>query len=451
MLDTADEQTMVATPVDRAVRRPVSPVPLSLVPSSRLERGIAGVAVFFLTYNMPTTWLVKPTYGTIGTNAAAPTQLALLLAGLAIFALLTLRLDVGPFVDIARQEPLLPAFVGLIVASTLWSTQPDAAFRDGITIAGITVVGYWLVVRFPLRQIVGITAAAFAVGTVFQLTVISFAPAYGAMEDGWVGVFKNRNIFGRHLSLALLVFLIAARFHRRFRMALYGGSAVVVFMLLHANSKTSLVVSLVTPVMGMVFTAFRARRTLYGAVAITIVTMMVGAGFLVSNNLDTITEALDRQPNLSGRTEIWRWALPSVGERPLFGFGWHGFFTTDWAGPAHTVYTRLGLTAHAHNALLQYALTVGVVGAAIAVALYLRLIVRAARVVRHYQGSVGLFPLLYASYAVLNSVTEYGVIAPDSHFLLFVVAVAAAGPGRRDALTLNRSFVPFRPEVSSAL
>lgn len=421
--------------------RPVRPDAIRVVPSNRIERVVATTVIFFLAHNMPQIWMVKP-FGQEQSGDSALTQLALLLAGTLFFAFASLQFSLGPFLQLLRQEPALPAFIVLLMASAAWSPVPVETLRQGVLLFGIMFVGYWLVVRFPLHEILGMAAVAFGVGALMQMFVIKFLPAYGALGDGWVGVFKNRNVFGRHLTLAILTTFIAARVHRRHRMVLYASALAMVFMLLNANSKTSLVGAIGTTVMTAVFVLFRARRTLYGAVVIVVSTVTVGVIVFALGNLEVITSRLNRDVSLTGRTQIWETMIPEIMKRPVWGYGWNGFFTNDWYGPARPIYLLgLGQVAHAHNALLQYAANLGLVGAGLALLITLRLIVRGARIVRYYDGAAGLFPLVFGGYVLITSITEYGVVATDSHFLLFVVAVAASTPGRRDALGRSGAIV----------
>ncbi len=220
-------------------------------------------------------------------------------------------------------------------------------------------------------------------------------------------------------------------------------------MLLNANSKTSLIGAIGTTVMTVVFVAFRARRTLYGAVAITMTSAVVATAALAVGNLGRVTTQFSRDASLTGRTEIWAAMVPEIMKRPVWGYGWNGFFTNDWRGPARPVYLLgLGQVAHAHNALLQYAANLGLVGAGLALLITLRLMIRGARIVRFYRGASGLFPLVFSGYLLITSITEFGVVAPDAHFLMFVVAVAAATPGRRGALAASGA---MRPSSLSAV
>jgi len=424
--------TAVSTRGQLAGARPTAHL-LSSIPTTRVERLAACTGMLILAYGPPTEWLSAPGPDYTGASGTATTTF-LVVAAVGLFGLASTRFAIGPFLDQLRGEIFLPLFCALAVASTFWSTVPGITLRLTATMLAVTFVGYWLAVRFPLSQIIGLAAVTLSLGTVLQLAVIKVAPQYAAVGSEWVGFAKNRNVFGRSVSLAILVLFLASRIYQRYRVAIWVVLAMNVVMLVKADSKTSLVASAAIPAMYVTFSVFRARRTLYGAVAIVMGGALVGLITTATSNIGAISTALDRSPDLSSRTPIWDAVIPEIWKTPVFGHGWAGFFTDDVAGPARFVYARVGLIPHAHDALLNIALDLGLVGAALVLGFYLRLIVRGARVARYYRGPVGMFPLMYAGYVLLVSVTEFGVITNDLHYVLFVVAIASAVPGRRDEL-----------------
>ena len=77
-------------------------------------------------------------------------------------------------------------------------------------------------------------------------------------------------------------------------------------------------------------------------------------------------------------------------------------------------------------------MTLGIIGATLAAALMLRFIIRSTRANRFRPGTLGVWPLSFASFAMLSSVTEFGVITRDIQFLLLVVLITIVTDERRD-------------------
>ena len=69
--------------------------------------------------------------------------------------------------------------------------------------------------------------------------------------------------------------------------------------------------------------------------------------------------AAEADLTLSGRTELWGWLLPRVGERPIGGWGW----LSVWEEPdlRQQIVERFDVPfATAHNGLLEVALGAGI-------------------------------------------------------------------------------------------
>jgi O-antigen ligase len=406
-------------------------------PARKLEVLVGAAIAFLLTYNLPQFWTLLPPKeeGAVSAVVApdAGGQMAAVLLLTAGFALASMSFDLEPILDLIRREPLLPMLMGLMVLSTLWSVDPTRTLRSSISMVAVTLVGYWLAARFTFASLMKVLSFAFALGTFVQYAFVFGAPTYGdGGERGWDGTFLDRNSLARSAVLGLVVFLLAARVLRRYRMLLYAFAIASMGLVLGATSKTALVGGISMPLAMLLYWGFRARRTLYGAVAIVIGGVATAAGLVVWSNIPYIAERLDRDVTFSGRDEIWKVVLDAIDVRPWFGFGWDAFWQ-GWQSPARMVWLYLDFeAAHAHNTLLDVALQIGVVGAAVLVALMVRLIVRGARVVRFVPGVAGLFPITFATMVVQYSVTEISVGKRDIYSLLLVVAVCWASFARRD-------------------
>lgn len=394
------------------------------------ERAVVIVVMLLLAFDVPQVWFTAARPGMNGV-AGTENQMAIVLVLAGLFAIANAGCDPTRFFAVASTEPLLPMLLVLGALSTFWSAEPSTSLHSSLGLASVALFGYWLVLRFSLTQVIACAAWCFAIATPLHAAMIKLVPEYGSSATGWTGLLKNRNTFGATASCAVIVLVFAARLFPRQRALAWTFAAANFAFVLGTTSKTALVAAVAGPTMMIVFTALRARRTLYAAVVISIVggaaiVLAVGA-----QQLPALTEVLNRQSNLSGRTDIWGDVVREITRRPWFGFGLDGFWT-DPSGVARGMYLRYATELpHAHNAVLEHALDLGVIGAALVVLIHVRLIVRGARIVRRYSGASGLFPIVFAGWCVLTSITEPGVIARGLPFLLLVVSVGFAGRGRR--------------------
>jgi O-antigen ligase len=99
---------------------------------------------------------------------------------------------------------------------------------------------------------------------------------------------------------------------------------------------------------------------------------LLTVGSVFSERLAAIVKLLPLDTTFTGRTAIWEFAISSLGLHPWLGYGFAAFWGTDsiqnlipddqieWASTA----------AHSHNGYLDNALTVGIPGLALIVAIF---------------------------------------------------------------------------------
>jgi exopolysaccharide production protein ExoQ len=411
---------------------------LHTIAASRTERIIAILVVFTYAAQFPTQWFLNDDNPAIIKVFPGYYELIFRVILLAI-AWSAAGWSASSLVTAMRLEPLIPLLMTWVVATSLWSSNTAETFRHSGYLLITVAFGYWLAIRFSLTDIIGLAAVGFIGVILLEVAFIISLPRYGDSASGWTGTLTNKNTFGRMMSLAVLILVIAARTQRRHRFVLWCFAVTAVVLTIGSNSKTGLIAVLGMLGMTAVFAAFRARRTLYGAIAVSIT---VGAALITwvgLGNRAEIASALGKDPHLSGRTQLWIALFKEIGRRPLQGFGYHGYWT-GYGGPSTNLIKFLGwIPGHAHNAFFQAMLEIGIVGFALVLALTIRLIVRSARVVRWYRGTIGLFPLLFASLTLLISITEFGIIRSDAMFLFLVPACIGAARGRKDVLTFERA------------
>jgi exopolysaccharide production protein ExoQ len=412
------------------------------------ERLLAITTLFLLAYSLPSSWFTPD-------NTDVPRgDTTVIVVFTALFALAVTRL-VGSWRHVARavkREPLLLAFMFVLVASTVWSTTPDVTFRRSVALVLTAFFGYYLVVRFPLAEIIRLATFALMVGTVINFVFVFAIRKYGitqvtteaATSGDWSGVFPHKNALGRASLLAALLFVFAARTFPRRRLLYWTFCLLNVVLIVGAQSQTALVSFCLLMVLMVLFTGLRAHATLYGGVAFGLIgTALMGAGF-VATELGPISESLGKDPTLTGRTQLWSDVLHEIARKPILGFGWSGFWTGAADGPARYVLERnLWHPPDAHNAVLELLVNVGIVGASLFILVFLRGMFRSIGQVRRTPNILGLFPLAFFSLVLLQSVTEKGVIGRDLSWTMFVVAVVLAGRDRADPEVMRQPTETF--------
>jgi exopolysaccharide production protein ExoQ len=410
---------------------------------NRVDWILYSALIFILTYDFPPVWTSIRLNLKDGSELQNPVSyhifVVLILTAALIYALASIGFDISIYAAYLRKEPLLLIFLLWIASSALWSADPFATTKASFDLIVMALLAVVLVSRFSVAYIVAFGAVASAVATVLHGVFIFFLPIYGVAGDDWKGVTAHKNALGHYSLYACVFFVFCARFFPRFRTINYFFLIGNVVLVLGTGSKTSLVGLVALPVMLMLFKAFRSRKTLYGAIAVAFSAGALTTLVVVGNNIAPIAVALGKDPNLSGRTQLWKASVELVRQRPILGNGFERTFD-GWLSPGRYVWQQVGFQLpNAHNAAIQAALDLGLVGAVLLIALLARVIIRSARVLRYLPGSIAMFPLVFAGETLIFGITEAGIINRNIDFLLFSIIVLESTTGRRDALRPSSS------------
>ncbi len=399
-----------------------------------LERALIVGLIFINMFGTPASWF------TVNTGSASgPTQDFLLSYGsLAAILLLSLTL-VGSgdaLVRILSAEPLMTFFFFVIGLSPIWSSQFGESVNAVVNLYAMIGLAIILLVRYRPTEMFQLLAIAFAIGIVMSLFWVFFMGSLGRQANGhWDGLGTQKNALGNHGLIAVMVFIIAARTFRRLRVPFYVLTGIALLLLVGSQSKTSLGAGLITAASFVVFLIYRARKTLVGAVTIALLTGAAVTVAFVTANLEAVTGAFGKDPSFTGRTDLWAEVIRAIQREPWLGFGFDGYF----GGPlseSHliTAFPRFDWGPnHAHNALLESALHVGIPMTIVYLAFNIRGIVRATDHVRWVRGPIGLFPLVYLTMMGITSITESGIFNQRFGVTLFVLAIVMAKVGVDEA------------------
>lgn len=392
------------------------------------ERILTSTTIFVLVYGLPNRWMVAARADILGDGSNPLLTLAIF--GLIGLALLRVAGSFDLLIAASKRDLLLLAFVGITLASTFWSEDPNLTARKSLEFALVTAFALYLVLRYELREIIVLAAVAHLVGGALNLSWVFAFPHVGIATSppGWSGIFLHKNALGLQSPWNILLMLTAASAAPRHRFLFRAGAVLQLVLMVGSQSKTALVASSFAAVLLPVFHALRTRRTLPGAV----LTGFFGSGLLTAAvataNLGRITEALGKDLTFTGRIPLWESLIPAALQRPALGYGFEAFFNGPFS-PAHETWIEIGgwTAPHAHNAALEIVLELGVFALAVYLALFTRAVFRAVRHLRAVPGLVGLFPLAVVTLAFLMSISEAGVTKSPGTWLYFAVAVIAAG------------------------
>jgi exopolysaccharide production protein ExoQ len=326
------------------------------------------------------------------------------------------------FIRIASRQPWVLAFVAWGLLTVLWSEDPMLSLRRTLGLACTVALGFFLGMRFELKELMRIMAWALAIAVVASLAAIVLIPSFAIQYNlgGAVrGVFVQKNTMARVIGVAVMVFTFLLLESRRHRLLYLVPLFLSVALIVLSKSVTAIIVTFLA-ISLLAFLKLRLRPTQSVALVAFVSLLGLGATLFVVGNTDSIFAFMGKDASLTGRTDLWRESTAAVLRRPLLGAGWDVF----WMGAdADAIRSAVHWqTPHSHNAFLDLALNTGLIGLAIFLASLFDCLRRALRYSREPDRPFNLWPLLYYSYIFFYMFTETTTV--DRHSLFNVLYCA---------------------------
>jgi O-antigen ligase len=280
------------------------------------------------------------------------------------------------FLRLVLQQRLAPSLlfaapmVLLVLASATWAIEPRIVLYHASVFTLLVLAAYVLAEHLSPRRfltILAITVAAQMLGSLLLYATVPTLVAHPRWGGGWItedelaGMFGHKNEAGNMMAVLLVLTVHGAFLGWRPAMRwVIGGLAVLTLLL--TNSATGVI----SAAMGVAFVAIVRyckgweNALVYGAAPLLVLFVSV----YPFTGLTGGVALLGRDPNLTGRIDIWSSAFEFISERPLLGYGYYGFFSTDPFSPAWRLWERSEwfLTPHFHNSVVEIMMSIGLLG-----------------------------------------------------------------------------------------
>jgi O-antigen ligase len=193
----------------------------------------------------------------------------------------------------------------------------------------------------------------------------------------WRGLFDHKNIAGAMMVIFTLIGLFVMQTAPRLGWALAGLAG---FFLFFTGSKTSMGLGPFVVLVGLTCARIgslwlRALLAL-GPLAILI---LATVGSVLSRPIDAIVQSVSPGQTFTGRTEIWKFALDRLWNRPLTGYGFEGFWRSDYVMYAEIGEGETGIAqgmVHGHSGYVDLAIGLGIPGLILALTVLILLPLR---------------------------------------------------------------------------
>jgi exopolysaccharide production protein ExoQ len=331
---------------------------------------------------------------------------------------------------LSRQQPTrvgraLPfAIAAFLLTSAFWSADPRLAITQGILYFFIVLGFIALVELWDADALICLVAKVIAVCAVLSL-ISSTHKAYGDFN----GIFSQKNVLGQVMAAGVLAALHGWRTRRSpIYLMIVVLCATVAFLSQTTTSLLVIALFVAIDILGRLCLRGGGLRAL-GVVG-AIIAAAVVIFFLLNEAM--FLEMLGKDPTLTGRREFWPYVIDYIYQRPLFGWGYLGFWTpanpaatsiTETIGREHEVWLTL---ANAHNTLLEMLLEIGVVGTTFFVALMTRYAIVAMRCLNGPAKQLGLSTLMMMSGLTILCISEVVLLPAQAIFtgLFFMLGMA---------------------------
>jgi exopolysaccharide production protein ExoQ len=338
---------------------------------------------------------------------------------------LVIRRSARRFSGIGLLGLLILAFLGLCLASALWSFSPWTTTKRLVILLFCVLGAVGVAKQFSARDLclltLIVTTAYVAIGLGAELALGTFHPL--SPEYRFAGTMHPSGQ-GDHCACMCLAAILLCSSVKRGRYLLIALAMMGGGLLILTGARTpciSLLVALLA-----VFSLRLSIRTQVGlgfAVAWSICAIVLAAHLFGGDEKGMTLLALGRPDHvgtLTGRTELWEELLWYIEKRPALGYGYCAFWTPDHIQEISS--TLFWGVSSAHSIYLKTVLDVGLVGIALFLVTALVATLRAATLARA-TGDVGYgFVFSMLVFGTVNGVTEAGFAAVS-----FLTWVAACG------------------------
>ncbi|GAA4379556.1 hypothetical protein GCM10023146_38870 [Nocardioides caricicola] len=270
-----------------------------------------------------------------------------------------------------RPDLLVVAFAGLALASTVWTVAPAQTSLGATNTAACAIV--FLTVRAVVRRPRDLRVLSISIvgGCLYGLAQLWFQnPLLRAVRlrydveaarVGVEGLNYNALAYAFATGAAVLVLLWAAVGPSRRKVAALTGAAVAIafYVGILLNGTRGAVIAIVLLPIWLVVSHFRPRVAFHGLVGLAVVANIVVFLGIADGALRNDAVASARETgDLNGRLLVWPVARDAIWEQPLLGRGVDSLMTMS-VNPVKTA---------AHNAWLDTAVGLGLVGLALFIA-----------------------------------------------------------------------------------
>ena len=367
------------------------------------------------------------------------------LLGLAILALgmfFLLRLKDKSLSSFTYRHSSWLLLLGFIVLSVFWSVEPGVSVRRILAMFILFISALILLYEFPPEKALTFVARAVGVAALVGIAyaVISPRDAFiqgdGQRAGAFLGIFSDKNAGARSYVYGLVLFYGLGLYKKGTDKVLF---CSLILGVLLSRSATAAAMSVAG--IGLVWLFNRSRvtgspqRTFNRLMVVTV--SLVLAVVLGNMAYTEILLLLGRDPTLTNRTIIWELLQHRFEVKPLLGYGFGAFWSSDYV---LDFVEDWGFIGNAHSSYMEMRLIGGYVGLVLLMYSFFGSFVRGLRSFTVFP-ETSLFAMVAAILLLQAGVGYVAFIIPNHvSFDMFIFALMSVLAGRYSLSNNNSGF-----------
>lgn len=287
-------------------------------------------------------------------------------------SLLVMSKRFNKILTFVKSEKYLSIFVLLCLLSAFWSDYPELSIKRSFQLFVMFLVIVEALVNIEHEVLLKQLKIVVSAYLFFNLYACRFIPAaIDPIFGTWRGIEVQKNWLAQNSFYCLLSSIVLFNFDRTRLKKLYDSILIFVSVLIiyKAHSSTNIIAVAILVLMGLVFqiesifSKLGIGRSFLGLMFLFILTFS-GIFLIFSSEIfGLIPGYFGKDMTLSGRVDIWEFALNDVEKKIFLGYG----FATYWIMGSSRLeifasYFEGFMVNEAHNGYIEILLQLGVVG-----------------------------------------------------------------------------------------
>lgn len=343
------------------------------------------------------------------------------------------------------------AYLAFAGASVLWAFKPETSFirfaQQAMIVVSIVVLGMLASRRADLIR--GLFVC-FALASVLNLIFVFGRPPIDVKFATWgyPGYFSGKNYLGECATVALLLSLHETLYPGKRRAFGVVIALVATAILILSNSKTSMGLAVLAPLLaGVTLLIRRATRISPATILLSIPICYLVLSSVSGFSAYRLSYILYGDPTFTGRSIIWDFVLSEIAHRPLLGWGYQSFWLV---GPdAPSIVNAPGWVKdmpNAHNGYYDTMVEMGYVGYALLVTFILATLHAIGRVADRDPARAWLVLSLALHIIITNGLESLWMRGFEMLWIVFLILATEIGRYWGPAVPARTAYRPGNPK-----